>query len=270
MAFLDNISIGQFIPQESIVHQLDPRTKIFLILIPVIFAALTVNLLIYCIVLGFLLLVFLLSKLPLIFLLRNLKTFVWLFVLVFMLQVIFTSAFFETIYYFGFFHLSGEAFLNGITYSLRLAVFILGAVVLSLTTSPVDLTDGLVKSFLWLKKLKFPVQELGLIAMISLRFVPLLVGEATNLRKAQLSRGASFEGNPIQRIRKTLPLLIPLFVSSFRKADGLALALDGRGFRSGQDRSSFKKLEFKMVDYFFLCFTLILTIMCLLIKRSGW
>jgi len=270
VAFLDNITIGQFIPQESIVHQLDPRAKILLILIPVIFAALTINLLIYCFLLVFLLSLFFLSKLPVSFLFRNLKTFAWLFVLVFILQVIFTSAFFETVYYLGFFHLSAEAFFNGLTYSLRLVVFILGAVVLSLTTSPVDLTDGLVKSFLWLKKLKFPVQELGLIAMISLRFVPLLVEEAANLRKAQLSRGASFQGNLFQRIRKTLPLLIPLFVSSFRKADELALALDARGFRSGQDRSSFKQFQFKMVDYLFLCLTLILTIMCLLIKRSGW
>lgn len=267
MAFLDNIRIGQFIPNQSIVHRLDPRTKILMILIPVVFAALTLNLLVYSLLLVFLLLIFILSNLPLSLLIRNLRTFVWLFALLFILQVIFTSALFETLYYFGFFHLSAEGFLNGLTYSLRLAVFIFGAVVLTLTTSPVDLTDGMVKSFSWLKKLKFPVQELGLVTMISLRFVPLLVDEAANLRKAQLSRGAYFEGNLIKRIKKTLPLLIPLFVSSFRKADELALALDARGFRSGQERSSYKKLEFKKMDHIFLGLTLILIILCLLIKK---
>ena len=260
MSFLDNISIGQFIPQQSMVHGLDPRTKISMILVPVVFAALTLNLFVYAILLVFLLSVFILSRLPLSLLIRNLKSFVWLFVLIFILQVLFTSASFEIVYYFGLFHLSGEGFLNGLVYSLRLAVFIFGAVVLSLTTSPVDLTDGLVRSFSWLKKLKFPVQELGLVAMISLRFVPLLVEEAANLRKAQLSRGASFEGNLIQRTKRTLLLLIPLFVSSFRKADELALALDARGFRSGQERSSYRELEFKQVDYFFLIMTLVLTI----------
>jgi energy-coupling factor transport system permease protein len=267
MALFDNINIGQFIPQDSVVHQLDPRTKILMILVPAIFAALTLNLLIYAILLSFLLLIFSLSKLPLSLLIRNLKSFIWLFILIFILQVIFTSAFFEVIYYFGFFHFSAEGLLNGLTYSLRLTVFVLGAVVLSLTTSPMDLSDGMVKSFFWLKKLRFPIQELGLVTMISLRFVPLLVEEAANLRKAQLSRGASFEGNLIQRTRKTLPLLVPLFVSSFRKADELALALDARGFRSGQKRSSYRKLEFKDVDYMFLVITLVLCILCLLIKR---
>jgi energy-coupling factor transport system permease protein len=266
MAFLENFRIGQFVPQQSIVHQLDPRTKILMILIPVVFAALTLNPLIYMILLGFLLIVFFLSGLPFSVLIRNLRTFIWLFVLIFILQVVFTSAFFEIIYYFSFFHLSSKGFLNGLIYSLRLAVFIFGAVVLILTTSPMDLTDGLVNTFSWLKKLKVPVQELGLVAMISLRFVPLLVEEAFNLRKAQLSRGASFQGNLIQRTRKTLPLLIPLFVSSFRKADELALALDARGFRSGQERGSYRKLEFRKIDYIFWIMILILSILCLLIK----
>lgn len=267
MVFLDNTRIGQFVPQDSVVHKLDPRTKILMILVPVVFAAFTLNLLIYATLLAFLLLVFSLSKLPLSLLLRNLRSFVWLFVLIFLFQLFFTSACFDILYYSGYFRLTAEGFSNGLTYSLRLAVFVLGAVVLSLTTSPVDLTDGMVKSFSWLKKVKFPIQELGLVTMISLRFVPLLVEEASNLRKAQLSRGASFQGNLIQRTRKTIPLLVPLFISSFRKADELALALDARGFRSGQERSSYRKLEFKEADYFFLGCISIVAILCLLINR---
>lgn len=267
MAFFENIRIGQFVSQDSVVHRLDPRTKILIILVPMVFAALTLNLLIYAALLVFLLFFFSLSRLPLSLLFRNMKSFVWLFVLIFVLQVVFTSALFEVWHYFGYFNLNPEGFLNGLTYSLRLTVFVLGAVVLGLTTSPVDVTDGMVKSFSWLKKVRFPIQELALVVMISLRFIPLLVEEAANLRKAQLSRGASFQGNLIQRTRKTLPLLIPLFVSSFRKADELALALDARGFRSGQERSSYRKLEFKLMDYLFLSLTLLFAILCFLIRR---
>jgi len=267
MAFLDNTRIGQFIPQDSVVHELDPRTKILMILFPAVFAAFTLNLLVYAVLLTFLLSAFFLSGLPWSLLLRNLRSFVWLFALIFLFQLVFTSAFFDILCYFRYFHLSAEGFSNGLTYSLRLAVFVLGAVVLSLTTSPVDLTDGMVKSFSWLKKARFPVQELGLVTMISLRFIPLLVEEASNLRKAQVSRGASFEGNLIQKTRKTIPLLVPLFISSFRKADELALALDARGFRSGQERSSYRKLQFREADYLFLACTLIVAILCLLIKR---
>ena len=265
MTFLENFRIGQFVPQQSIVHQLDPRTKIIMILIPVVFATVTLNLLIYAILLSFLLLIYFLSRLPFSILIRNLRTFIWLFVLIFILQLVFSSAFFEILFNFGFLHLSSKGLLNGLIYSLRLAVFIFGAVVLSLTTCPMDLTDGLINTFSWLKKLKVPVQELGLVAMISLRFVPLLVEEAFNLRNAQLSRGASFQGNLIKRIRKTLPLLIPLFVSSFRKADELALALDTRGFRSGQKRSSYRVLRFERIDLLFFAVTLVFITLCLLI-----
>ncbi len=262
MTFLENFRLGQFIPQQSIVHQLDPRTKILMILAPVVFATFTLNLFIYLVLLGFLFSIFFLSRLPFAVLIRNLRVFIWLFILIFILQLVITSAFFEIVFSFRFFHLSSKGFLNGLIYSLRLMVFIMGAVVLSLTTSPMDLTDGLVNSFSWLKKFKVPVQELGLVAMISLRFVPLLVEEAFNLRKAQLSRGASFQGNFIQRIRKTMPLLIPLFVSSFRRADELALALDARGFRSGQERSCYRMLRFNRTDLIFLVVILLLMILC--------
>jgi len=116
----------------------------------------------------------------------------------------------------------------------------------------VEMTDAVFKSFAPLKRIKFPVAELSLITMISLRFIPVLLEEAITLKKAQVSRGATFDGGLIRRTKKSLPLLVPLFVSSFRKADELALALDARGFRSGQKRTSYQRLAFKPMDYLFL------------------
>ncbi|KPL02494.1 MAG: hypothetical protein AMJ90_05570 [candidate division Zixibacteria bacterium SM23_73_2] len=252
MALLDIATLGQFVPADSLIHRLDPRTKFILVLGCVILAALTLNLLNYVILLCFLILIFSFSGLSYTLLLKNLKSFIWLFVIIFLFQILFTPEPKEAIFHFSFINITPEGIHNGILYTLRFFIFILGAVVLSLTTSPVDLTDGIFSFLSPLKKLKFPVQELSLITMISLRFVPLLLEEANNLRKAQISRGASFEGGIVQKAKKTIPLLVPLFISSFKKADDLALALDARGFRSKEKRTSYRKLEFKANDYFFL------------------
>jgi len=232
----------------------------------VIVAAVTLNILTYIILICFLIFVFTLSGLPYTLLFKNLKSFLWLFLIIFFFQILFTSNAKGLIFHFGFINITQKGIHNGVLYTLRFFVFILGAVILSLTTSPVDLTDGLFSFLSPLKKLKFPVQELSLITMISLRFVPLLLEEANNLRKAQVSRGASFEGGVIKRVKKTIPLLVPLFISSFKKADDLALALDARGFRSKEKRTSFHKLEFKTNDWFFLGVLILVIFLCFWIK----
>ncbi len=268
MALWNGITLGQFIPGESLIHRLDPRTKILLILGCAVMAAITLNHLIYLILICFLALIFILSALPYTLLLRNLKSFLWLFLIIFFFQIFFTPDPTKPILHFGFINITQKGIDNGILYTLRLGVFIFGAVVLSLTTSPMDLTDGMFKFLSPLKRLKFPVQELSLITMIALRFVPLLLEEASNLRKAQVSRCASFEGGIVQRTKKTIPLLIPLFISSFRKADDLALALDARGFRSKEERTSYHKFEFKTNDYFFLGGLIFVVFICLWINNG--
>jgi energy-coupling factor transport system permease protein len=267
MAFLENITIGQYVPVDSVIHRLDPRTKIILTLSVMILAVATISLRIYFLISFFLLTLSFASRIPFSYFFRNLKSFLWLFLFTFILHIFFTSG--ETIKFlsYKFIKLSYEGVANGIIYSWRLAIFIFCAAFLSLTTQAVELTDATFKSFSPLKKLKFPIEELSLITMISLRFVPLLLEEAFNLKKAQMSRGASFEGGLIKRIKKTLPLLIPLFVSSFRKADELALALDARGFRSGQERTSFQRLIFKRSDYLFLSFVLLMIMISYLVKK---
>ena len=267
MAFLENITIGQYVPADSVIHRLDPRTKILMTLSVMVMAVATTSLRTYLVISLFLLALSFASAVPFVYFLRNLKSFVWLFLVTFVLHIFFTSG--ELIKYlsFGFIDVTYEGVTNGIIYSWRLAIFIFCAAFLSLTTQAVELTDATFKFFSPLKRLKFPIQELSLITMISLRFIPLLLEEAFNLKKAQLSRGASFNGGLIKRVKKTLPLLVPLFVSSFRKAEELALALDARGFRGGQARTSFQRLAFGTTDYLFLLFVILMTATSYLVKR---
>ncbi|MGB7061008.1 MAG: energy-coupling factor transporter transmembrane component T [Candidatus Zixiibacteriota bacterium] len=266
MAFLENITIGQYVPAESVIHRLDPRTKLALILAVMILMVATIDLRVYLLISLFLLSLCLMSKVPLPYFFRNLRSFFWLFVLTFVLHIFFAPTETSRFWDLKLIKVSQQGVLNGAVYSWRIAIFIFSAAFLSLTTQAVEMTDAVFKSFSPLKRFKFPVEELSLITMISLRFVPLLLEEAITLKKAQMSRGASFEGGLIKKVRKTLPLLIPLFISSFRKADELALALDARGFRSGQSRSSFQRLTFKPIDFLFLCLIFVLAGVSYLIK----
>jgi energy-coupling factor transport system permease protein len=266
MAFLDNITVGQYVPADSVIHRLDPRTKLALILGVMILTVATVDLRIYLLISLFLVFLSLMSRVPLPYFFRNLKSFFWLFVLTFVLHILFAPTETSRFWDLKLIRVSHQGVLNGAVYSWRIAIFIFSAAFLSVTTQAVEMTDAVFKFFSPLKRFKFPVEEFSLITMISLRFVPLLLEEAITLKKAQMSRGASFEGGLIKKVRKTLPLLIPLFISSFRKADELALALDARGFRSGQRRSSFQRLTFKPIDFLFLCLIFILAGVSYLVK----
>ena len=266
MAFLENITIGQYVPSGSVIHRLDPRTKLALILGVMILAVATVDLRIYLLISLFLLALSFISKIPLPYFFRNLRSFFWLFLLTFILHIFFAPTEATKFWDLKFIKISHQGVFNGTVYSWRIAIFIFSAAFLSLTTQAVEMTDAVFKLFSPLKKLKFPVEELSLITMISLRFIPLLLEEAINLRKAQMSRGASFEGGLIKKVRKFLPLLIPLFISSFRKADELALALDARGFRSGQKRTSYQRLILTAKDFLFLSLIFIVVGVSYLIK----
>jgi len=245
----EDLAIGQYLPGDSIVHRLDPRIKLLLILVMVIFVAVAVDLRLYLLWLSFFLGLFFLSEISLSSLLRSIRPFFFFFIFIFLLQVFLTSESFGTYFYFGYFQIGMEGISNGLIYSLRLLLFILGATFLSLTTSAMEILDGVLKLTRPLKKLKLPVEEFSLMSLISIRFIPLLLEEGINLKKAQMARGADFEGSFVQKIKKTYPLLIPLFISSFRKADDLALALEARGFQSGEKRSSYQRLKFKKEDF---------------------
>jgi energy-coupling factor transport system permease protein len=265
MSIFEELAIGQYQPMDSTIHRLDPRIKLLLVLAMVLFVAVTVNLKLYFLWLFLFSGLFFFSKIPFPSILKSLKSFIFFYIFIFLLQVFLTSESLGTYFYFGYFQIGFEGIVNGFIYSLRLLLFILGATFLSLTTSPMEILDGVLKFFGPLKKLKLPVEEFSLMSLISIRFIPLLLEEGINLKKAQMARGADFEGSFVQRIKKTFPLLIPLFISSFRKADDLALALEARGFQSGEKRSSFNKLKFKKEDLLFAVIITLCSILSLII-----
>jgi energy-coupling factor transport system permease protein len=189
------------------------------------------------------------ARLPMKLLLRNLKPFIWLFLITLFIHLFITENS-ETVNL-PIINLSVNklGLIAGISYSLRLAVLIILAALLTLTTSPVEMTDALEKLFSPLKKLKIPVHDLIMMMTLSLRFVPTLLMEADKLRKAQISRGVSFQGNIFKKIKNIVPFILPLFLSVFRRADELALAMDARCYTGGEGRTRYKELSFGRNDY---------------------
>ncbi len=250
MAFLTDITIGQYFRTNSIIHRLDPRTKlisIFALMVMLIAShqiiALLVNFVLIISIIYF-------SEVPFLLVLRNLRPFVWLFLITLFFHT-FLSNMGEPLFKFPVFDwvVTKEGLYAGFIYSTRLAEFVLIAAVLTLTTSPIEITDALERFFSPFKRFGLPIHELILMMTLALRFIPTLISEADKLKNAQISRGATFEGNLIKRIKSVIPLILPLFISVFRRADELALAMDSRCYVGGKGRTTFKELRFSMNDY---------------------
>jgi energy-coupling factor transport system permease protein len=189
-----------------------------------------------------------LSGLPLPFVLKNLRPFIWLFFFTFSMHALLTSGrVLWTVPYLDL-EITAQGLALGAFFSLRLAVVIVAASLMTLTTAPMELTGGLERLLGPLRRFRFPVHELAMMVTISLRFIPVLIDEAERLHKAQLARGADFSGGPIRRARSLIPLLVPLFVSAFDRADRLALAMESRCYRGGDRRTSFHELAFARRD----------------------
>jgi len=160
---------------------------------------------------------------------------------------------------------SQQGFNQAILITLRLVFLIVGASVLTLTTSPVQLTDGIESLMSPMQVINFPVGELAMMMTIALRFIPTLIEEADRIMKAQMARGADFDtGNIIDRAKSMVPLLVPLFISAFRRADELALAMEARCYRGGKGRTKFKVLKFSSLDYFATAFTAVFIVVSLI------
>lgn len=256
MAFVQDITLGQYYPQESVVHRLDPRSKIVVLLFIMMLLVMIIKLPVYVIFSVFLFVCIAIAKLPFALVFRNLRPFLWLFLITFFLNLIYGQGKILWTVPIVHWHITDEALFRAGMYTFRIGLLIVFAAVFTLTTSPMDITDGLAKLFSPLKKLKVPVNEFALMMTIAIRFIPLLLYEADRVRKAQLARGARFDGNLIQRIRSLIPLIIPLFISAFRKADDLALAMESRCYKIGKERTSYNDLKFHLSDYFVLLGTL--------------
>jgi len=247
MSMFRDITIGQYLSGESLVHRLDPRTKITIVgvFMAVLFTALSAAA--YAVLIGFTVLIVALAQVPPRMLFRGLKPILFLLILTFALQLFLTPG--RVLFNLGPLVATYEGLRLGIFMILRLLLLLVVASLLTLTTSPVSLTDGLEAILTPFKVVGLPAHELAMMMTIALRFIPTLMEEADKIMKAQMARGADFEsGNPIRRVKSLIPLLVPLFVSAFRRADELATAMESRCYRGGIKRTRLKRLKATSLD----------------------
>ena len=242
-----DITIGQYYKTDSILHNLDPRVKIFATLVYVI-SIFTFHHFAGFVVAGlFFFAMVWLSKVPMKFLVRGLKPIVMLLVFTGILHLFFTSG--DVVVQMGVLHITKQGIYKCVFVTLRLLLMMLGASLLTLTTTPNRLTDGLEKMLRPLNRLHVPVHELAMMMSIALRFIPILVEELDKIMKAQLARGADFEeGNIIKRLKNMMPILVPLFASAMRRANELAYAMDARCYHGGQGRTKMFPLHYESKD----------------------
>ncbi len=244
---LQDITLGQFYAGKSIVHRFDPRSKIVasLFLLTGLLVVNTAGSLILFSMLVFLGMYF--SSIPLYVFSKNLKPFSWFILFTFVVHSFFTGGI--VLLDLNYFSITKEGLVNGTLFSARFALLILLTGLLTFTTSPIDLTDGLEKLLSPLKKVKLPVQEFVLMLTLTLRFIPILIAEVERLKNAQLSRGISFNVKLIQRVRNIGSMILPLVISSIQRADELAIAMESRNYLGDASRSSYRKLQYTLRDH---------------------
>ena len=245
---LSEMMLGQFFPGDSFVHHLDPRTKLIATLIYIVAIFLAQTPLTYGILIGFAFLVVLLSRLPILMVLKSLKP-VWFIVVITLLIHTFTFPGKEILWQWQMFTVTKEGLELGAKMGLRLTLLLLFSSVLTFTTSPIVLTDGIERLLRPLKCVGVPAHEIAMMMTIALRFIPTLLEETDRIIKAQEARGADFgNGNMVKKIKGMLPLLVPLFVSAFRRADELATAMEARCYRGGEGRTRMYELHYHKED----------------------
>lgn len=243
-----DITIGQYYPADSSLHRLDPRVKFigtFLFLISLFVAESFWGYLLATCFLGG---VIFLSRVPVKFMVKGLKP---LFIIL-MITVLFNLFLIpgEEVWSLGFLTITVEGIRQAVKIGIRLIYLVIGSSVMTLTTTPNQLTDGLERILRPLNKIRVPVHEISMMMSIALRFIPILMEETDKIMKAQIARGADFEtGNLIQKAKNMIPLLVPLFISAFRRADDLAMAMEARCYHGGDQRTQMKPLIYQRRDY---------------------
>ena len=246
---MKNITMGQYYPVDSWVHRLDPRTKILLTVAMIVAVFLVKSMVGYGLILGFMYLVSKLSNIPFKMLVKGVKPLRFILILTFLLNLFFNNGTTMLINW-GFLKISYEGVSQAVHYSLRLVFLVLGTSLMTLTTSPIALSDGIEMLLSPLKKIHFPAHELAMMMSIALRFIPTLMEEADKIMKAQMARGADFEsGNLLARAKAMVPLLVPLFVSAFRRAGDLAMAMESRCYHGGENRTRLRVLKVTKNDW---------------------
>lgn len=242
-----DITLGQYYPTDSVIHRLDPRTKINFTLAYIILLFVINNPVGYLIAIGMLALVIVLSKIPFTYIVKGLRPLVFIIVLTFILNMFMTPG--TVLWQWKVFHITKEGLKLSIFMALRLTLLVAGTSIMTLATSPMDLTDGMEAGMSVIPGLKRVAHDLAMMMSIALRFIPTLMEETDKIMKAQKARGADFEtGNLIDRAKALIPILVPLFVSAFRRADELATAMEARCYRGGGGRTRMYVLAYAKRD----------------------
>ena len=244
-----DITIGQYYPSNSILHRLDPRVKIVCTLLYLVSLFLFNNIWGYAVATAFLIAVIGLSKVPFKYIVRGLRPVILLLMITVVFNLFLTSGG-RVLVEFWILQITTEGLKTAFFMTIRLIYLILGSSLMTFTTTPNALTDGIESLLRPLGKIKVPVHEIAMMMSIALRFIPILLEETDKIMKAQIARGADLEsGNVIQKAKAMIPILVPLFVSAFRRANDLAMAMEARCYRGGSGRTKMKPLVYKRKDY---------------------
>ncbi|QSX07458.1 energy-coupling factor transporter transmembrane protein EcfT [Alkalibacter rhizosphaerae] len=246
---LKDVTIGQYYPTNSIIHRLDPRTKIHFTLLYIVALFVVDNLYGYGVALGMLLAITLVSKIPVGYVLRGVKGLVFIIMITVAINLFMTPG--TVKWQFWIFKITEEGFRVATFMALRLIFLVTGTSLMTLTTSPIALTDGIEYSLRGVPFVRKYAHELAMMMTIALRFIPTLMEETDRIMKAQKARGADLDsGNLLQRAKNLIPILVPLFVSAFRRADELAIAMEARCYRGGENRTRMHELKFHGRDMY--------------------
>lgn len=242
-----DITIGQYYPVESVIHRLDPRTKLVYTFLYIISLFLANNRYMFLLSAVFLIVYILISKVPVSYMLKGIKG-----ILLFILASVVINMFFtkgDPFLTLGIVHISWQGFRTAIFTMARILMLVLGSSVLTYTTTPTKLTDGLEKGLRWMNRWKIPVHEISMMIGIALRFIPILVEELNKIMKAQQARGADFEqGSVFRRLKNMVPIFVPMFVSAIRRANDLASAMEARCYQGGEGRTKLHPLNYTAAD----------------------
>lgn len=266
---LKDITLGQYFPGNSILHRLDPRTKILLTVIYIVALFLAKQLAGYGILLLVLAVAIAVSRIKLKVILKGLKPILFIIIITGILNLFWTPG--DILWQWGFLKLTVQGIWAAVFMVLRISMLIICTFLLTYTTSPILLTDGLENLLGPLKKLHVPVHELAMMMSIALRFIPTLIEETDKIMSAQKARGADFDtGNLLDKAKALIPLLVPLFISAFRRADELAIAMECRCYHGGEGRTRLRQLIFVRRDYLALAGSLFMVAAVYVLRYLGW
>ena len=265
---MGELTLGQYYPTNSILHRLDPRVKFLGTLVYIVSLFLVKGVFGYAFCAAVLLTLVFLSKVPFRFVLKSLKPVFFVMIVTMAFNLFLTPG--TVLWRWWIFRITLEGVKMAVRMGIRLAFLVTGSSIMTLTTTPNALTDGMESLFGFLKIFRVPVHEIAMMMSIALRFIPILMEETDKIKKAQIARGADFEsGNFIQRLKAMIPLLVPLFVSAFRRANDLAMAMEARCYHGGGGRTQMKPLRYSKADRIaYLCMLLFLAA-CVMFSVTG-